>query len=81
MGDLVNHPNHYTDGGIEPIDFIEANRMNFNIGNVIKYVTRAGKKSYPNMTLMESAIVDLNKAKYYIERQIMFIETEMNTIG
>lgn len=44
MPDLVNHPEHYTDGGIETIDFIEAKELNFHLGNAVKYISRAGKK-------------------------------------
>ncbi len=58
----INHPDHYCHG-IKAIDYIESHNMNFNLGNVIKYVTRAGLKS-------ENAIEDLQKAKWYIEREI-----------
>lgn len=63
MEETVNHPKHYA-GDIEPIDLIEAQDLNFNRGNVIKYVTRAGKKN----TTKE--LEDLNKAKWYLEREI-----------
>jgi hypothetical protein len=42
--DMVNNPAHYKVGGIETIDFIEAKNLNYNLGNVVKYVTRAGHK-------------------------------------
>ena len=42
--DPVNHPSHYTTGGIETIDFIEAKGLDYNLGNVVKYITRADKK-------------------------------------
>ena len=58
----VDHPDRYCHG-IKAIDYIESRNMNFNLGNVIKYVTRAGLKS-------ENAIEDLQKAKWYIEREI-----------
>ncbi len=58
----VDHPDRYCHG-IKAIDYIESHNMNFNLGNVIKYVTRAGLKS-------ENAIEDLQKAKWYIEREI-----------
>ena len=60
--DPVNHPSHYTDGGIETIDFIEAKRLNYNLGNVVKYVSRAGKKGTP--------LQDLQKAAWYLAREI-----------
>jgi hypothetical protein len=49
---------------VQPIDLIEAQRLNFNRGNVIKYVSRAGKKEG------ESELKDLEKAMYYLEREI-----------
>lgn len=64
MSDKIKNPEHYTQGGIEPIDYIRTHNMNFCLGNVIKYVTRAGKKQG------ESAIDDLLKAKQYIEFEL-----------
>lgn len=60
--DEVNNPDHYTSHptGIEAIDVCEY--MNFNLGNVIKYVWRAGKKG--------DAMTDLLKARWYINREI-----------
>lgn len=60
--DRVNSPPHYTAGGIETIDFIEAKDLNYRLGNVIKYVSRAEKKENP--------LEDLKKAKWYLEREI-----------
>lgn len=54
---------HYQQGSIEPIDYINANNLNFNIGNVIKYVTRAGLKT-------EDAFSDLEKAIDYLNFEI-----------
>jgi hypothetical protein len=62
--DVVNHPAHYTDGGIETIDFIEAKRLGYHLGNVVKYICRAGKKG-TNMGLQ-----DLQKARWYLDRAI-----------
>jgi len=61
--DLVNNPPHYTTGGIETIDFIEAKSLNYNLGNVVKYITRADHKG--------NRIEDLRKAKWYLEREIL----------
>lgn len=44
MKEQVNHPEHYSDNGIEAIDVIEGFELNFNLGNVIKYILRADKK-------------------------------------
>ena len=60
--DMVNHPLHYSAHGIEPIDYIESHNLNFNLGNVIKYVSRAPYK--------EAELQDLKKAKWYLEREI-----------
>ena len=60
--DLVNSPSHYTAGGIETIAFIEAKDLNYRLGNVVKYVSRAEKKDNP--------LEDLKKAKWYLEREI-----------
>ena len=62
--DMVNHPSHYTDGKIEVIDFIEDKNLNYHRGNAIKYISRAGKKN------PEKEIEDLEKAKWYIDREI-----------
>jgi len=61
-GDPVNNPAHYTVGGIETIDFIEAKKLNYRLGNVVKYLTRADHKG--------NKIEDLRKAQWYLEREI-----------
>lgn len=61
---MVNHPPHYKDGGIETIDFIEAKNLNFNLGQVVKYVSRAGKKDPAKL------LEDLRKAEFYLKREI-----------
>jgi hypothetical protein len=58
----VNNPEHYQSDKIEAIDVIESFQLNFNLGNVIKYVLRAGKK--------DLRIIDLKKAAWYLEREI-----------
>lgn len=60
--DNVNHPAHYKVGGIETIDFIEAKKLSYNLGNVVKYITRADHKG--------NAIEDLQKARWYLNREI-----------
>ena len=62
--DPVNHPSHYTAyKGLEIIDLAE--QMNFNKGNAVKYIARAGLKGGP-----EKEIEDLEKARWYISREI-----------
>ena len=58
-----NTPTHYQ-GTIQPIDLINAQNLNFNLGNVVKYVCRAGKKQGENI------LSDLDKAKNYINYEI-----------
>ena len=65
--DAINHPSHYNYGKIEVIDFIEDQNLNFNLGNAIKYICRAGRKD-PNKTAE-----DLGKAMFYIEHEIQRI--------
>jgi hypothetical protein len=60
--DNVNHPPHYKVGGIETIDFIEAKKLNYNLGNVVKYITRADHKGDRNE--------DLQKALWYLNREL-----------
>jgi len=60
--DMVNHPPHYTAGGIETIDFIEAKKLGYNLGNVIKYITRRDLKG--------DKLENLEKAQWYLNREI-----------
>jgi len=60
--DPVNNPAHYTVGGIETIDFIEAKQLGYNLGNVVKYITRADHKG--------NKMEDLRKAQWYLTREI-----------
>jgi hypothetical protein len=69
--DPVNHPAHYKVGGIETIDFIEAKKLNYNTGNVVKYITRADHKG--------SRLQDLRKAQWYLEREIWNVENNKKT--
>jgi len=62
--DPVNSPPHYTNGGIETIDYIEAKDLNYRLGNVVKYVSRAGKK------IDSDPLKDLLKAQWYLQREI-----------
>ena len=70
--DEVNHPVHYTAYvGVEVIQLTE--QMNFNRGNAVKYIARAGLKSY------ETEIQDLKKALWYIQREINRMEAKLRT--
>ena len=70
MSDMVNHPDHYTSGKIEVIDFIEDQQLGFNLGNVVKYVSRSGKKKSKGKSLELKALEDLKKARWYLDREI-----------
>lgn len=70
MADVINHPQHYTRGRIEVIDFIEDKGLNFNLGNVIKYVARAGHKKSSGKSMEAKALEDLKKARWYLDREI-----------
>lgn len=66
MNDIIN-PKYYK-GKVEVIDAIEAWGLNFHRGNAIKYIARAGKKNN------ETEIEDLEKAVWYINREIQRLE-------
>lgn len=68
--DQVNHPKHYTSdpSGIECIDITR--HRNFNIGNAIKYLWRAGLKEDKDRKLVDKQIEDLNKAIWYLVDEI-----------
>ena len=62
--DPVNNPAHYTEGGIETIDYIEAKGLGYHLGNAVKYISRAGKKG------TNQGLEDLKKAQWYLARAI-----------
>ena len=69
--DMVNHPSHYTSGRFEVIDYIiQEYGWDFLPQNVIKYISRAGLKSDPNMTKDEKKLEDLQKALWYLDKYI-----------
>lgn len=59
---MVNHPKHYNMGKYEVIDVIEDWNLNFCLGNVVKYIARAGHK--------DNRQQDLEKALFYLEREL-----------
>ncbi len=65
-------PSHYQRGIIEVWDFIQDQELDYFLGNVVKYVCRAGHKSY------EDEIDDLRKAKVYISKKIEIISKARN---
>jgi hypothetical protein len=72
MSDAVNHPAHYNQhpSGVECITVTE--HMNFNLGNAVKYIWRAGLKS-------DAPITDLKKALWYVQREVARLEAAAPT--
>ena len=68
--DPVNHPLHYTAGGIEVIDFLESWNFPFHLANAIKYICRAGRKD------KSKTAEDLRKAIWYINRYIEYLRKQ-----
>jgi len=68
QSDVITNPKHYERYAIEPVSFIMNNELPFWMGNVIKYIMRAGYKSNT------SEVVDLEKAKRYIDMRINQLE-------
>lgn len=68
--DPVNHPDHYTFGNIEVLDVIDDWGMNFERSCVLKYLARAGKKC------RDTEIEDLEKAAFYLRREIERLKNE-----
>lgn len=66
----VNHPQHYggEDNPYEVIKVVEALEMDFHLGNVFKYIARAGKKE------TDKELQDLKKALWYLDRKIQLLE-------
>lgn len=62
---IINHPSHYIGNRLECIDVIEDFKLNYNLGNALKYILRSGKKG--------DRVTDLKKSIWYIQREI---ETE-----
>jgi len=66
--EMVDHPDHYQGNKFEVIDIIEDFGLGFHLGNVVKYVLRAGKK--------DATIQELEKARWYLDRYIQTLNKE-----
>ena len=83
----VSHPSHYTwlkdKCGIEVIDITR--HLDFDLGNAIKYILRAGRKPIINENLsddfLRAAIQDLKKALFYINDKIDMLENEYKSFS
>jgi len=77
----INHPSHYggSENPYEAIKVIEAMNFNFHLGNVYKYISRAGKKMDEiNQSETIALIKDLKKARWYLDRYISIVEDSTN---
>lgn len=72
--DIINHPSHYTDGKFETIEAIESWRLGYHLGNAVKYISRAGKKS------KDTEIEDLQKARWYIKRYLDYHHLKVESL-
>lgn len=72
--DMVHSPSHYNAGTIEVIEFLEDQRMEFHLGNSLKYIARAGKKGTGTR---QEEVTDLKKARWYINRRIELLTAEI----
>lgn len=61
--EIINHPAHYKAGSMEVIDVIESFGLGFHLGNAIKYILRAGRKT-------NNTEEDIEKAIWYLERYV-----------
>ena len=69
MNDVINNPSHYTEGRkYEPIKVIKDWNLNFNLGNTVKYISRAGRK--------DDIVQDLKKAAFYLNAEITYLEEQ-----
>ena len=67
MMDVIKNPKHYCDGRkFEPKDVIHDWGLNFNLGNTVKYIARAGRK--------DDIVQDLKKARQYLDFEIEYLE-------
>lgn len=73
MPEAVDHPAHYggADNPYEAIKVIDNWKLNFNLGNTVKYISRAGKKN------AEKTIEDLEKAAWYLNREIQNLKQDI----
>lgn len=67
---MISHPAHYCYSKYEPKDVIRAWGLNFNLGNSVKYIARAGRK--------DDVLQDLKKARQYLDFEIEYLENDKN---
>lgn len=67
MSDPINPPHYQFSNGSQVIDITE--NLSFNLGNIVKYVARAGRKT-------SDPLEDLLKAQFYLNREILRVEAK-----
>lgn len=84
--DIIERPAHYVEGRkFEPIEVIEDWKLDYHLGNALKYISRAGRKIEQNPvsgpvtfislgTRKIAKIRDLKKAVWYLQREISNLE-------
>lgn len=75
----VNHPSHYVlPNGLEALDI--ARYLDFNLGNAVKYIVRAGKKQEEGISVDDKKLEDLRKAVFYLNDEIKMLEDKSGYI-
>lgn len=71
----VNHPSHYAlPNGLEALDI--ARYLDFNLGNAVKYIVRAGKKTEEGISADDKKLEDLKKAVFYLNDEINMLKKQ-----
>ena len=75
--DHLVQPAHYREAGeYSGLHVAEAWNLGFHLGNTIKYIQRAGKKAYAGSSLEESRLIDLRKARWYLQRYLYLLDPD-----
>lgn len=77
----VDHPSHYNQGGIEPIEFISARRLGFSLGNAVKYLIRAehknGQEDYEKALWYISDLLERSKRRGLLQKAADFFQRNL----
>lgn len=80
MASNIDHPVHYNShpSGVECIDIAE--HHNFNVGNAIKYIWRAGLKKEQGLSDFEKELEDIDKAIWYLTRHRNNLDSKIKDV-
>lgn len=80
MASNIDHPVHYNShpSGVECIDIAE--HHNFNVGNAIKYIWRAGLKKEQGLSDLEKELEDIDKAIWYLTRHRNNLDSKIKDV-